>query len=86
MLDSTMSLCDNLVSRCPNCNNVSVEETTNICCLCLQRVVPDLPYMLSQNEIISQGRCPYCGMRAIYTRKDNSVRCQKCGWDSRETK
>jgi len=34
-------------------------------------------------EKIREGRCSNCGVKALYTRVDGSVRCSKCGWDSR---
>jgi len=34
-------------------------------------------------ERVSQGRCYRCGIKSLYTRKDGSKRCSKCGWDSR---
>jgi hypothetical protein len=32
---------------------------------------------------IHESRCLNCGVKSLYTRVDGSVRCSKCGWDSR---
>jgi len=34
-------------------------------------------------QLLSEGRCPNCGIKSTYTRVDGSQRCSKCGWDSR---
>jgi hypothetical protein len=36
-----------------------------------------------EHDRLMKGRCAKCGIKSIYTRVDGSVRCSKCGWDSR---
>jgi uncharacterized Zn finger protein (UPF0148 family) len=37
---------------------------------------------MAKNEPEEKLACPKCGKKAIYFRKDGSVRCNRCGYES----